>query len=253
MYSLNNLPIGVFDSGIGGLNVLYKLLKTFKNENFVYFGDNLNAPYGNKSKEELLLLCKNAVNELLRYKVKAVVIACNTASTNCLDLLKKEFPNLIIIGTFPTVINTKQTILFATVNTAKSSFIKSKFNRCKIAPLKNLAKNIEEYFLLDFPIDLSEVKKQSKIKYKNVILGCTHYIYFKKEFKSIFGCRVYDGVNGVAKRLKNELKDCANIAFNRTLYFIGSGASLNFLVFKRCFRVISGLKVVIIPKKIKKN
>ena len=253
MYSLKNLPIGVFDSGIGGLNVLNKLVNSFKNESFVYFGDNLNAPYGNKSKSQLLSLCKNAINELLNYNVKAVVIACNTASTNCLNELKAEFINLVIVGTFPTVINSKNTILFATLNTAKSNFIKSNFNNAKIVPLKNLAKNIEDYFCFNTPINFKAIKREAKVKYKSVILGCTHYIFLKKQFKNFFNCKVYDGLSGVANRLKACLKQCNHINKERYLYFIGDSATFNFEVYKRAFGVKRGLKVVINPKKIKKN
>lgn len=249
MFSNVNLPIGVFDSGIGGLNVLYKLTKTFKNESFIYFGDNLNAPYGNKTKTDLRALCKNAVTELLNYNVKAVVVACNTASTNCLDYLKSQFKNLLIVGTFPVKRNTKNTILFATVNTAKSCYVKRNFNKCKVVPLKDLAKNVENHYAFNLPLNVSDIKKYSSASYKSIILGCTHYIFLKDYFKSTFNCAVYDGLGGVVSRLKHGLKAPALQNCERKITFIGSSAEFNYNVFIKAFGAINGCQVVVNSQK----
>ena len=247
MNTLKNLPIGVFDSGIGGLTVLNKLIKTFKGESFVYFGDNLNAPYGNKTTGELKKLCKNAVTKLLEYRVKAVVIACNTATTNCLRYLKKEFPYLAIIGTFPTIKNSKNTILFATVKTTKSDYVKKNFYKCKIVPLKNLASNVESYYLYKTPINFKKIESEAMVKYKTVILGCTHYLFLKKQFKKLFNCTVLDGLKEVVSALKGELKGTSELNRGCFLAFIGKCANLNYTVYKKAFRVESGYKVVIEP------
>ncbi len=247
MINLNNLPIGVFDSGIGGLTVLNKLIKTYKGESFVYFGDNLNAPYGNKTKQELKRVCKNAVDKLLEYKVKAVVIACNTASTNCLEYLKKEFPSLTFIGTFPTIKNSKNTILFATLKTSKSDYVKKNFYKCKIVPLKNLASDVESYYLYKTPINFKKIESETIVKYKTVVLGCTHYLFLKKQFKKLFNCPVLDGLKGVVSALKGELNCVSKINSERYLTFIGKCANLNCAVYKKAFRVESGCKVVIKP------
>lgn len=249
MNNAKNLPIGVFDSGIGGLNVLRKLAKTFKTESFVYFGDNLNAPYGNKTKKELLNLCSNAIDKLLSKNVKAVVIACNTASTNCLDKLKAIYPNLIIVGTFPKRINSKNTILFSTIKTAKSKYVLQNFKNCKIVPLKNLAKDIENYYLYGTSINLKKVKKYASEKYKSVLLGCTHYIYLKSQFKKLFNCAIYDGLNEVCLRLKYEISGVEGTNLSPTISFIGESAKFNFDVYQKAFGVNCGCKVVKNPKK----
>lgn len=88
---MDNRPIGVFDSGVGGLTVVKQLMKVLKNESIVYFGDTARVPYGNKSKETVTRFSRQDVRFLLSKNVKAVVIACNTASSNSLDELKAEF------------------------------------------------------------------------------------------------------------------------------------------------------------------
>ena len=77
-----NLPIGVFDSGIGGLTVLYKLIEMFPNEDFIYVGDTINLPYGTKSSEQLKKIISGVAGYLNNLPVKSIVIACNTATTN---------------------------------------------------------------------------------------------------------------------------------------------------------------------------
>ena len=249
MNNVKNLPIGVFDSGIGGLNVLHELCKTFKNESFIYFGDNLNAPYGNKTKKELFNLCCNAIDKLLLNNVKAVVIACNTASTNCLDKLKAKYANLIIVGTFPKSINSKNTILFSTFKTAKSKYVLQNFSNCKIVPLKNLAKDIENYYLYGTTINLKKVKTYASVKYKSVLLGCTHYIYLKEQFKKFFNCRIYDGLNEVCTRLKASLNGLEGANLEPSISFIGESAKFNLYVYQKAFGVNCGCKVVKNPKK----
>ena len=113
-----NLPIGVFDSGIGGLTVLYKLIEMFPNEDFVYVGDTLNLPYGTKTKEQLRTLVSNVSNYLNELPVKSIVIACNTATTNSGHL--KETLDLPIIGVIePTAnyaLNISENILVLATN-----------------------------------------------------------------------------------------------------------------------------------------
>ena len=108
-----NLPIGVFDSGIGGLNVLNRLAKKFKSENFIYLGDNKNAPYGNKTLNEIKELTVSSIDKLLSYNVKAVVIACNTVSTNLYGYLKTKY-DIPIIPTVPPVTVAKTAVLACT-------------------------------------------------------------------------------------------------------------------------------------------
>lgn len=97
----NNEPIAVIDSGVGGISVLSHLRKLMPNENFIYFGDSKNAPYGTKSKEEILKITRENIAFLLKRGVKAVVIACNTATSAAAKILRAEMPDLPIIGIEP--------------------------------------------------------------------------------------------------------------------------------------------------------
>lgn len=92
------LPIGVFDSGVGGLTVAKEIMKQLPNENIIYFGDTARVPYGNKSRETVTEYSRQIVTFLLSKKVKAIVIACNTASAFALETIAKEFPEIPMIG-----------------------------------------------------------------------------------------------------------------------------------------------------------
>ncbi len=93
-----HLPIGVFDSGVGGLTVLRTLSETLPNESFLYLGDTARLPYGTKSPETIRRYAQQTANILIEHNIKMLVIACNTASAHALDHLKKIFPDLPIIG-----------------------------------------------------------------------------------------------------------------------------------------------------------
>ncbi len=85
-----NNPIGVFDSGIGGLTIVKEIQKILPNEDILYYADNKNNPYGEKSPKELLSITSNIVDYLLENKSKIIVIACNTATTTCIKELRKN-------------------------------------------------------------------------------------------------------------------------------------------------------------------
>ena len=88
---MDNRPIGMFDSGVGGLTVYKEIRKKFPNENIVYLGDTKSFPYGSKSKESIINLTKNGINFLISKNVKAVVIACGTATSQALDAVKELY------------------------------------------------------------------------------------------------------------------------------------------------------------------
>ena len=100
MYGKNS-PIGVFDSGMGGVSVLRKLSRVMPGEDFIYFGDSANAPYGTKSKEEIKALTEKAFDYLREKGCKAVVIACNTATSAAAKHLREKHPDYAIIGLEP--------------------------------------------------------------------------------------------------------------------------------------------------------
>ena len=101
MTNKKDAPIGVFDSGMGGISVLRELVKIMPNEDYIFFGDSANAPYGIKTVEEVQKLSFEKVEHLLSYNCKAIVVACNTATSAAIKELRAAYPDLIIVGLEP--------------------------------------------------------------------------------------------------------------------------------------------------------
>ena len=99
--SKKELPVALFDSGLGGISVLRETVRELPHEDWLYFGDSLHAPYGVKPVEEVIRLCRQNVDMLLQRGIKALVIACNTATSAAAGVLREEYPQLPIIGTEP--------------------------------------------------------------------------------------------------------------------------------------------------------
>ena len=98
----NNLPVGVFDSGVGGISVLLEAARELPSENFIYFGDNGNAPYGTKDEETIIKLTNISVDFLLSKNIKALVIACNTATSAAINILRERL-DIPVVGMEPAV------------------------------------------------------------------------------------------------------------------------------------------------------
>lgn len=95
---MDNRPIGIFDSGVGGLTVVKQVIKVMPNEKIIYFGDTARVPYGSKSKETVTKFSSQIIRFLKTKQVKAIIIACNTVSSNCYEQLVSEFPDIPILG-----------------------------------------------------------------------------------------------------------------------------------------------------------
>ena len=89
------MPIGIFDSGLGGLSICKEIIDVLPNESIIYLADSINAPYGDKTKEQIINLSIKNTEFLLEMGAKVIVVACNTATTNAIDLLRKNYMNLI--------------------------------------------------------------------------------------------------------------------------------------------------------------
>ena len=126
---MNNNPIGVFDSGIGGLSVLNQIIKLLPNEKYIYYADTDNVPYGLKTKEQILEYVENAIDFLNSKKVKAIVVACNTATSVAIKDVRHDY-NIPIIGIEPAIKpaienrKNKKVLLMATPVTVKGEKIK---------------------------------------------------------------------------------------------------------------------------------
>lgn len=217
------MPIGVFDSGVGGISVLKESLKVLPFEDFIYFGDSINAPYGTKSIDEVRQLTFNAVDFLLDEGVKAVVIACNTATSAAIDALREKYRGIPIIGIEPAlkpaveVSKGKSIIIMATPMTLsekKFSNLMEKYNKeVSIIPLPcaGLVEMIESGI-----IEGDEIQNYLKDKLKDflhldiasIVLGCTHYPFIKNELLKIIGEEtiIIDGSLGTVNQLRRQLE-----------------------------------------------
>ncbi len=217
---MNNNKIGMFDSGIGGLTVLKELRKLLPNENYIYYADSKNNPYGEKSDEELMDIVTNIVNFLIEKEVKIIVIACNTATTRCINRLRKMYPDMIFVGTEPAIKvacdkNYKNTLVMATPGTIKSErthelvkLNKRSDQKITLLPCKGLADAIES----GNKDRINKVLHRLLDKYTcenidSIVLGCTHYPHVKKNIKEIFpNAKLIDGNKGVSKQVKRQLE-----------------------------------------------
>ncbi|NLZ81475.1 MAG: glutamate racemase [Clostridiales bacterium] len=214
-------PIGIFDSGIGGLTVTKEIMTQLPDENIIYFGDTARVPYGSKSKDTIIKYSKQIIRFLKTKDVKAIVIACNTASAFALEEIKKEL-NIPIIGVVQPgakvaadsskngkigIIGTEGTI----VSKIYSRFIEDINPNLKVigkaCPL--FVPLVEEGFFLDDPIT-EEIASRYLTGLRDedidtLILGCTHYPLIRNTIQSVMG----EGVTLVnpAHETARELKE----------------------------------------------
>lgn len=219
-----NLPIGFFDSGIGGLTVLKEAIKLMPNENYIYFGDSLNAPYGVKSIDMIKNLSFEASSFLVSKGIKALVVACNTATSAAIDDLRSRYPHMPVIGIEPALkpalnLSRKGNILImATPVTLKEKKFNNLLNSLNIessvipVPCPGLAELIEEGNVSGSAVRtyLYEALKLFQTDpIASVVLGCTHYPFIKEELTQIIGNNIpiIDGSLGTANQLKRKLID----------------------------------------------
>lgn len=212
--------IGIFDSGIGGVTVLREIIKVLPNENYIYYSDSKNNPYGDKTKEEIIERCEEIFRFLLERKCKAVVIACNTASAVASGYLRKKHKNIPIIAIEPAYKMVhdysydKETLVMATKGTIESekfNLLYHKYDNHKTTLLEcvGLADVIEEGNEEKIKNYLEENIGEYKGKVENVVLGCTHYPLVQKEIGQVLGknVRFFNGANRLAVHLKDVLEE----------------------------------------------
>ncbi|MBR3898420.1 MAG: glutamate racemase [Bacilli bacterium] len=223
---MNN--IGVFDSGIGGFSILEKLLEVLPDENYIYYKDSKNCPYGSKSDEELLKITTDIVSYFDKKNVKLVVIACNTATTKCIRKLRELFPNIIFVGTEPAIKvacdrGDKNILVLATPATISSDSVdKLVKNNQKddqnifLQACDGLARAIEDKDDKLINGILSDILNNYKDKnIDSVVLGCTHYSFVKDEISNFLpGAELIDGSLGVARQVKRKLEESNKLSSN---------------------------------------
>ena len=213
--------IGVFDSGIGGVTVLRELIRILPNEDYLYYSDTINNPYGDKTNEEIINISDDIVNKLINMGCKIIVIACNTASAISKEYLRNKY-NVPIIAIEPAYksVNDESTLVMATNATINSDKFKILFNTYDnhntiLLSCSGLADLIEEGNK-DKIINYLEDKIGKYKGVKNVVLGCTHYPLIKEEITKVLGpVNFYDGSVGVSKHTKEVLEE-KNLLSNNT-------------------------------------
>ncbi len=216
-----NYPIGVFDSGLGGLSVARTIRQLLPNESIVYFGDSKHAPYGTKSIERVVARSEEIVETLLSVPVKAIVIACNTATSAAAEQLRNKYPDVVIIGMEPAIKPAlQQSHSKICVLATEMTLREVKFNAL-IAQLKATdrivkcpAPQLVEYVESTRPDEvqlraiLDELLADICGKVDAVVLGCTHYLFVKAQIQDYLGphIKIYDGNLGTALHLKNRLE-----------------------------------------------
>lgn len=219
-----NNAIGFFDSGVGGLSVMKKSIELMPYENYIYYGDSKNAPYGVKTVDEVRELSFKAVEFLLAKGAKAIVIACNTATAAAVDDIRKHYSDIPIIGIEPALkpaieINRDGDVLImatpVTLNEKKFAKLMNKYKEEKTIiplPCPGLVEFIENGILEGGELRkfLSEkLNGHSEINTSSIVLGCTHYPFVKNEIQHIVGrsVNIIDGSLGTAKELKRRLSE----------------------------------------------
>ncbi len=230
-------PIGVFDSGVGGLTVVREIVRQLPNENVIYFGDTARVPYGSKSKETVLKFSRQIVRFLMTKNVKAIVVACNTASALALEDMRDELSVPVIGVVRPgarmaaDVTETKNVGVIATDATIKSHIYNDYIRQLdssitvvgKACPL--FVPLVEEGLLEDRITDDMVDRYLSELKQYNVdalVLGCTHYPLLINPIKRYMGDKVtlVNPAYETAKELKNllEINSLLNKGSGKAVY-----------------------------------
>ena len=216
---MNEEKIGVFDSGIGGVTVLREILKVLPNEDYIYYSDSKNNPYGDREDQEILNICDSIVKYLIERKCKAIVIACNTASAKAANYLRERYPDIPIIAIEPAYKMVYDfsydysTLVMATRGTIESErfhqlYEKYNNNKTFLMSCVGLADVIEEGNEEKIKKYLKEKLLDYRGKVDNVVLGCTHYPLVKKEIGEVLGnVKFFDGSPNLAKHLKAVLAE----------------------------------------------
>ena len=230
----DNRPIGVFDSGVGGISVLKHIHTLLPHENLIYVADSLHAPYGNKTSDEITERCLEIADFLISKNVKALVVACNTATAAAIDVLRARYVCPIIgmePALKPAALASKNGIIgvLATVGTLKSAQF--------AALLENYGRNVKvvtqaclglveciERGEIDTPETKALISQYCKPLLDEgadtIVLGCTHYPFVKPVIQTIVGDQIslIDTGAAVAKQLKNQLpkKESLTICAQKT-------------------------------------
>ena len=235
-------PIGVFDSGLGGISVLHTVHALLPNENLVYLGDSKYNPYGTKTKEEITKRCIAICDEFIKMDVKAIIIACNTATSACVDVLRQRY-DVDIIGMEPALKvacdrgEHQKIAVWATNLTLAEKKFANLMNRFKDAhhivkvPCPKLVEMVEHDQLEDTALVESVLMEYLKAcdyqHLDSIVLGCTHFPFYTNYLKRLCpNVHIIEGSVGTTlhtkdlleqKDLLNKSKELGRIIWKNTL------------------------------------
>jgi len=212
----------VFDSGAGGISVLRELIKLMPNEDFIYYGDSKNAPYGTKSREEVKQLTFSVVEKYIEKEIKGICVACNTATSAAVAELRKKYPDIPLVGIEPAIKPAAlafpggRIIVLATPVTVALPKFNGLFDKYKdqaeIIPVA--APGLMEYIERgeteggELESFLHELLSPYKGNIDGVVTGCTHYIFASKAIIKVLGdVTIFDGGYGTARHMKRIIED----------------------------------------------
>jgi len=201
---MDNRPIGFFDSGLGGLTCIPYLMKKLPKERIIYFGDTARTPYGSKAESTIRSFSMEIADFLVKNDVKMIVIACNTVSATCVDMLRKRFPQIPVVGIIDPaskyiaenctqdnrigIIGTKVTIASKAYEISIDSYQKGLniYEAACPAFVPLIEEGIIENDIMDLTIKYYMDDFVCQNSLDTVILGCTHYPLIKKNLERIY-------------------------------------------------------------------
>lgn len=236
------MKIGFFDSGIGGITVLHEALKMLPHEDYLYYADTSNVPYGPKPKNEVKKYIFDAIEFIISQEVKAIVIACNTATSIAIEDLRAKY-KIPIIGMEPAVkpaveINkntNKRILVTGTALTLKENKLRHLITRLNnehivdLLPLPGLVQFSEKFEFNEeiiLPYLKEQLNKYDLNNYETIVLGCTHFSFYKNMFKKLFPStiNIIDGNIGTVRNLERTLKEMNSLdEGNGNITFFNSG------------------------------
>lgn len=242
---MKTLRILLYDSGIGGLNLLYELVLRYPFIEFFYMSDSPNFPYGLKNKSELLNIAVKNLDAVGADNFDAVILACNTLTSSCINELRERYSKVFFLGVTPTaVLDDKTKTLVLCTSRTKKNIIGGLNGNVDIVSADGLVCDIEKnVFNLD-KVNLLKYLEGVDFNYRKVVLGCTHFCYLKQAVTKLFENAVIDdGLEPVIQNLKNYIttfdhqrplleKVPYNGIYDKFERFIFSDKKRNFEIFK---------------------
>lgn len=230
----NDQPIGILDSGVGGLSIWQEVVKELPHESILYLADTARCPYGSRSQEEITRFARQMVAFLIKKGVKLIVVGCNTITVTCLARLREEFPDIAIVGTVP-VIKTAASLttgpigILSTKTTAQSTYQKELIQRFasgrqvvtvgtdELVPLVERGEVDGQLMKQVLTEVLAPFKKAQVLA---IALGCSHFPFLKHAIQKEMGesVHVLDSGAAIARQVRRVLETNASLASGKASY-----------------------------------